>query len=181
MPQDSTMEKLTTTNWDENGQLEVLTFDIGGERLAIEAVSICEILDLLPETSVPGAPDIVSSVVNFRGKIIPIADLRVVFGTTADAAEHSGGSADGGPASPHTADHRIVVIETELDSELIQIGLRAEKVHEVAILDQRDSSEPPVLGMRWKREFVRELVRQPDNVIVLPDLQEIFGSMAGTA
>jgi len=178
VPQDNVMENFSTTNWDENGQLEVLTFDIGEERLAIEAVSIREILDLLPETYVPGAPDIVSSVVNFRGKIIPIADLRVVFGMPAETAEHSGADSEGGVPA---ADQRIVVIETELDSELIQIGLRADKVHEVAILDQRDSSEPPVLGMRWKREFVRELVRQPDSIVVLPDLQEIFRSLAGAA
>ena len=181
MPQDNAMENVSSTNWDENGQLEVLTFDIGEECLAIEAVSIREILDLLPETSVPGAPDIVSSVVNFRGKIIPIADLRVVFGMPADTAENSGISTDGESGPIPAADHRIVVIETELDSELIQIGLRADKVHEVAILDQRNSSEPPVLGMRWKREFVRELVRQPDSVVVLPDLQQIFRSLAGAA
>lgn len=181
MPQDNAMENFITTNWDENGQLEVLTFDIGEERLAIEAVSIREILDLLPETSVPGAPEIVSSVVNFRGKIIPIADLRFVFGPPVEAAANSGTDPEAdSPTSPST-DRRIVVIETELDSELIQIGLRADKVHEVAILDQSDSSEPPVLGMRWKREFVRELVRQPDSIIVLPDLQEIFRSMAGAA
>ncbi|NLR73174.1 chemotaxis protein CheW [Novosphingobium sp. ERN07] len=175
------MQHFSATSWDENGQLEVLTFDIGGERLAIEAVNIREILDLLPETCVPGAPNIVSSVVNFRGKIIPIADLRVVFGMAAEVADHSGESAEGGSVSPAAADHRIVVIETELDSELIQIGLRADKVHEVAILDQRDSNEPPVLGIRWKREFVREFVRQPDCIIVLPDLQEIFRSMACAA
>lgn len=169
MPQDDTVHLSGTTGWDENGQLEVLTFDIGEERLAIEAVSIREILDLLPETRVPGAPDLVSSVVNFRGKIIPIADLRVAFGLPLDAKE--------GP----DVDHRIVVIETELGGETIQIGLRTDKVHEVAILERSDSSEPPVLGMRWKREFVRELVRQPDSVIVLPDLQEIFRSMAGAA
>ena len=181
MPQGNAMHHNSTTNWDENGQLEVLTFDIGEERLAIEAVSIREILDLLPETLVPGAPDLVSSVVNFRGKIIPIADLRVAFGMPMETADHSGASDGGAPAPSPAADHRIVVIETELDSELIQIGLRADKVHEVAILDQRDSSEPPALGMRWKREFVRELVRQSESIIVLPDLQEIFRSMAGAA
>ncbi|WP_379922658.1 chemotaxis protein CheW [Erythrobacter sp. R86502] len=175
------MQTHRTTQWDETGQLEVLTFDIGEERLAIEAVNIREILDLLPETRVPGAPEIVSSVVNFRGKIIPIADLRVIFGAAPQGPDVLDGNSNAAvPVNPAT-DHRFVVIETELDGELIQIGIRADKVHEVATLNQRDSSEPPVLGMRWKREFVRELVRQPDSVIVLPDLQQIFRSMAGAA
>ena len=181
MPQDNAMQKSSMTQWDENGHLEVLTFDIGEERLAIEAANIREILDLLPETRVPGAPEIVSSVVNFRGKIIPIADLRVVFGVAPQTADTSGANSERVARVDAVGDHRIVVIEAELDDELIQIGLRADKVHEVATLDQRDSSEPPVLGMRWKREFVRELVRQPDSVIVLPDLQEIFRSMASAA
>nr|WP_246415580.1 chemotaxis protein CheW [Novosphingobium taihuense] len=159
----------SATPWDDNGQLEVLTFDVGDERLAVEAVSIREILDLLPETPVPGAPDLVASVVNFRGKIIPIADLRVAFGMPRNPAEE---------AHP---DHRIVVIETEIDGEPLQIGLRSDKVHEVTILDRADSSEPPVLGMRWRREFVRELVRQPGSVIVIPNLPTIFTSLAEAA
>jgi len=181
VPQANVMQKSSKTQWDENGHLEVLTFDIGEERLAIEAVNIREILDLLPETRVPGAPEIVSSVVNFRGKIIPIADLRVIFGVTSQTAGTSGANSERVTPVNTVGDHRIVVIEAELEDELIQIGLRADKVHEVATLDQRESSEPPVLGMRWKREFVRELVRQPDSVIVLPNLQEIFRSMAGAA
>ncbi len=169
MLQDKAMENSSTTNWGENGQLEVLTFDIGEERLAIEAVSIREILDLLPETCVPGAPALVSSVVNFRGKIIPIADLRVAFGMPRD------------PAEAASTDHRIVVIETEFGGEVLQIGLRTDKVHEVTILDLAKSCEPPVLGMRWKREFVRELVRQSDCVVLIPDLPEIFTAMAQAA
>lgn len=154
------------THWDESDQLEVLTFDIGDECLAIEAVMIREILDLLPETAVPGAPALVGSVVNFRGKIIPIADLRIAFGM---------------PVEEATLDSRIVVIETDLDGEATQIGLRTDKVHEVAILDRGDSAQPPVLGMRWRREYVRELVRRSDQVIVLPDVPVIFGAMGGAA
>ncbi|MGV3512897.1 MAG: chemotaxis protein CheW [Novosphingobium sp.] len=169
MQQDETTMAGEATPWDENGQLEVLTFDVGDERLAVEAVSIREILDLLPETPVPGAPALVASVVNFRGKIIPIADLRVAFGMPRN------------PVEDVNADHRIVVIETEIGGEPLQIGLRSDKVHEVTILDRADSSEPPLLGMRWRREFVRELVRQPGSVIVIPDLPTIFTSLAEAA
>ncbi|MEL0211701.1 MAG: chemotaxis protein CheW [Novosphingobium sp.] len=169
MQQDDTIMTASATPWDEAGQLEVLTFDVGDERLAIEAVSIREILDLLPETPVPGAPALVASVVNFRGKIIPIADLRVAFGMARDQREE---------ANP---DHRIVVIETEIGGEPLQIGLRSDKVHEVTILNRADSSEPPLLGMRWRREFARELVRQPGSVIVIPDLPTIFTSLAEAA
>lgn len=160
------MHQNTETNWDAGGRLEVLTFDIGEERLAVEAVMIREILDLLPETQVPGAAPLVSSIVNFRGKIIPIADLRIAFGM---------------PIEEVTVDSRIVVIETDVDGELAHIGLRTDKVHEVTTLDKSDSAEPPVVGMRWRREYVREFVRRAEGVIVLPDLPVIFRSAAGPA
>ncbi len=152
----------SASNWDEFGQLEVLTFEIGDERLAIEAVTIREILDLLPETRVPGAPALVASVVNFRGAIIPIADLRMAFGM---------------PLEAQTLDSRIVVIETEIDGELIQIGLRTDKVYEVTTLERRDAAPAPSLGMRWKPDYVRELVRQSERVIVIPELSAIFRSI----
>jgi purine-binding chemotaxis protein CheW len=158
------MHEQSRTHWDEAGHLEVLTFDLQEETFALEAVLVREILDLLPETIVPGASALVGSVVNFRGKIIPIADLRLAFGMAQAEA---------------TLDSRIVVIEMEIDGELIQIGIRTDKVHEVATLSRDASEEPPAVGMRWRRDYVLELVRTADGVIVLPDLPAIFRSAIG--
>jgi purine-binding chemotaxis protein CheW len=158
------MHEATQTQWDANGTLEVLTFDLQEETFALEAILVREILDLLPETVVPGAAPLVGSVVNFRGKIIPIADLRLAFGLSAAEA---------------TVDSRIVVIELETESEAIQLGIRTDKVHEVATLQESASEAPPAVGMRWRREFVRELVRTPEGVIVLPDLSAIFRPFLG--
>lgn len=158
------MHEPTQTQWDANGTLEVLTFNLQEETFALEAILVREILDLLPETVVPGAAPLVGSVVNFRGKIIPIADLRLAFGL---------------PAAEATVDSRIVVIEIDADGEAIQLGIRTDKVHEVATLHQHASEEPPAVGMRWRRDYVRELVRTPEGVIVLPDLSAIFRSFLG--
>jgi purine-binding chemotaxis protein CheW len=158
------MHEPTKTQWDAAGTLEVLTFSLQEETFALEATLVREILDLLPETVVPGAAPLVGSVVNFRGKIIPIADLRLAFAL---------------PAAEATLDSRIVVIETEIAGEATQIGIRTDKVHEVATLRQSDSEEPPAVGMRWRRDFVRELVRTPGAVIVLPDLAAILDASFG--
>lgn len=158
------MHESSHTQWDANGQLEVLTFNLQEETFALEAVLVREILDLLPETVVPGAMPLVGSVVNFRGRIIPIADLRLAFGM---------------PRAEPTADSRIVVIETDIAGETMQIGIRTDKVHEVATLHQNASEEPPAVGMRWRRDFVRELVRVQDGVVVLPDLTAIFHALTG--
>ncbi|WP_334184526.1 chemotaxis protein CheW [Novosphingobium sp.] len=158
------MPEPTSTQWDGEGRLEVLTFNLGEETFALEATLVREILDLLPETRVPGAAPLLGSVVNFRGKIIPIADLRLAFAM---------------PAAEATVDSRIVVIETEAEGETFQIGIRTDKVHEVATLQRDASEEPPAVGMRWRRDFVRELVRRQDGVVVLPDLAAIFRSLTG--
>lgn len=158
------MHEATEIRWDAQGSLEVLTFDLGDETFALEAVLVCEILDLLPCTAVPGADPLVGSVVNYRGKIIPIADLRRAFAM---------------PPTESTVDSRIVVIELELAGEATQIGLRTDKVHEVATLVHDASETPPAVGMRWRRDYVRALVRRGDGVVVLPDLSAIFHAFAG--
>ncbi len=155
------LTKPASANWDDQGQLEVLTFDLGEETLAIEAIQVREILDLLPETKVPGAPMLVSSVVNFRGKIIPIADLRLAFDM---------------PPAQVSVDSRIIVIEIEVDGEPTQIGMRTDKVHEVTTLNRNDAETPPAVGMRWRRDFIHDLVRQSGGIIVLPNLGAIFST-----
>ncbi|GAA4033839.1 chemotaxis protein CheW [Sphingomonas rosea] len=158
------MDQANDINWGPAGELEVLTFDLHSETFAVEAVLVREILDLLPETAVPGANPLVGSVVNFRGKIIPIADLRPAFGF---------------PATEPTVDSRIVVIELATGNGAIQIGIRTDKVHEVATL-RREASEPaPAVGLRWRRDYLRAMVRRDDGVIVLPDLGAIFDPLLG--
>ena len=145
--------------WTDDGELETLTFDLRGETFAVEAVLVREILDLHAITPIPGAPALVSGVFNFRGKIIPYADLGLAFGM---------------PVAGDSPDSRIVVIELILDGEPCLIGLRTDHVHEVATL-RRDASEAaPAVGMRWRREYVRRLVRREHGVVILPDLTAIF-------
>lgn len=153
-----------TIPWTDDGQLEVLVFDLGGQSFALEAVLVREILDVMPETVVPGAPALVAHVVNFRGRIIPIADLRLAFGM---------------PVGEATVDSRIVVIELDLGDEATLIGLRTDKVHEVATFFAKTSEDAPVVGLRWRRELVRALIRHgADDIVVLPDLEAIFLNLA---
>lgn len=154
--------------WDAAGQMEVLTFDLQGEAFALEASMVQEILDMPAVTAVPGASPFVGGVINFRGKVIPLADLRLSFGMAAEG---------------DTIESRIVVIETEVSGEPTLVGLRTDKVHEVATLNAADSEAPPSVGMSWRPEYIRCLVRRGGEFIVLPDLGAIFSShgVAATA
>ena len=148
------------------GPIEALTFDLRGETFALEAGLVREVLDLLPETDVPGAPPFVGAVINFRGRVIPLVDLRVAF--------------DMETAEP-TIDSRIVVIEHDLDGEPTLIGLRADKVHEVTSIAHDITEDAPRVGLKWRADFIRLLARREGDVIVIPDLDQIFAARGRTA
>jgi purine-binding chemotaxis protein CheW len=145
--------------------LEVLTFDLCGETFALDATLVREVLDRAPETFVPGAPRLVDSVINFRGKIIPLADLRVAFALN---------------ALPASIDSRVIVIEFELDGEPTLIGLRADKVFEVAMIEKASTEAAPKLGTRWRQDYIRCLAKKRGDIIVIPDLEVIFSQGAAS-
>lgn len=149
----------------KSGKIEVLTFDLHGETFALEAGIVREILDMVPETRVPGAPRFVGGVINFRGKVIPLANLRLAFGMEESAA---------------TIDSRIVVIELDLDGTPTLIGLQTDRVHEVTALDLAASEPPPSVGMRWRSDYVTCLVKKGSDFIVLPNLQNIFSDRSNS-
>jgi purine-binding chemotaxis protein CheW len=158
--------KNSTRHWNDNGDLEALTFDIAGETFALEASIVREILDIMPETAVPGARPFVNAVSNFRGKVIPLADIRIALGMEAVA---------------NTIDSRIVVVEIELDGVMSLVGLRTDKVNEVTTLNKSASEPPPRVGMKWRPEFIDCLIKRGGSFIVFPDLQAIFASSRRTA
>jgi purine-binding chemotaxis protein CheW len=75
-----------------------------------------------------------------------------------------------------TIDSRIVVIEHALDGEPTLIGLRADKVHEVTTIHRDITEEAPRVGLRWRADFIRLLARRDGDVIVIPDLDQIFAA-----
>lgn len=142
-------------------EIEVLTFEIGGETFAFGAAIVREILDLLPETIVPGSRAFVNAVINFRGKVIPLADIRVALGM------------------PHTAttiDSRIVVVEMDIEGVPTLVGLRTDKVNEVTTLSMAGSEPPPRVGLKWPPQFIECLVKRGGAFIIFPDLKAIFSS-----
>lgn len=142
-------------------ELEVLTFELQGEVFALEAGIVREILDMAPQTSVPGATRFVGAIINFRGKVIPLADLRLAFGMEAKAA---------------TIDSRIVVIEINIDGMPTLVGLQTDRVNEVTTLSLKSSEPPPSVGMRWRPDYIRCLAKRSGQFVIIPNLDNIFAS-----
>ncbi len=146
--------------WNGNRSLEVLTLDLEGETFAVEAVQVREILDLINITEVPLSQPFVNGLINVRGKVVPLADLRLKFGMA---------------QKPPTVDTRIVVMDIELGGEPITVGIRADKVREVTEVAASALEETPKIGMRWHPEFIRCIGKQGDDFVAVLDIARIFG------
>ena len=147
--------------WNGNQALEVLTLDLEGETFAVEAACVREILDLVPITEVPHSQPFVSGLINVRGKVVPLADLRIKFGME---------------QKPPTVDTRIVVIELQLQGEPLTVGIRADKVHEVAEVSAAALQETPRIGTRWRPEFIRCIGKRGDDFMVVLDIARVFST-----
>ncbi len=146
------------------GAMKALTLGLQGEVFAIEAESVREILDVVPITEVPNARAFVSGLINVRGRVVPLADLRVMFGMD---------------RPPPDADTRIVVIEIDLDGEPTIAAILADKVHDVTDIELATIEEAPRVGMRWRTEYVRGIGKRGEDFVIIPDMGRIFGTEGG--
>jgi purine-binding chemotaxis protein CheW len=148
-----------TTSWQGRSSIEVLTLELQGETFALEATQVYEILDQTSVTEVPGSHPFISGLVNVRGKVVPLADLRLKFGMEQTAA---------------TIDTRIVVTDIVLDEEPITVGILADKVNEVTELTAAVLQETPKIGMKWRPEFIRCIGKRGSEFIAVLDIDRIF-------
>jgi purine-binding chemotaxis protein CheW len=137
----------------------VLLLEIGEEIFAIGASMVREIMDPVPITPVAGARDHLGALINVRGNIMPLADLRVRFGMQ---------------PSQRTADTRIVVVELSLDGDPVSFGILADRVFEVVELDAACVHQAPRLGTHWRPEFIRFITKWNDEFVIVPNLECII-------
>ncbi|MFA6964440.1 chemotaxis protein CheW, partial [Bosea sp. (in: a-proteobacteria)] len=100
------------------------------------------------------------ALVNVRGNVIPLADLRIRFGM---------------PKTQATADTRIVVIEVDIDGDPVTLGLLADKVYEVTEISTRQMQQTPRLGSHWRPEFIRFITKWSDEFVIVPEMSRILG------
>lgn len=145
----------------DTASFHALTFSLSGEVIAIDANTVREILDVIPVTEVPGARAFVGGLINVRGKVVPLADLKIKLGM--DAVERS-------------VDTRIVVVEIELGGEPTTVGLLADKVYEVTEIATSAIQGAPDIGIKWPPEFIKGIGKHGGEFIVIPDIDRIFSA-----
>jgi purine-binding chemotaxis protein CheW len=139
--------------------MQVVMIGLGDEKFALDAGLVREIIDPVPVTKVAGAKSFVPSVINVRGNVIPLADLRIRFGM---------------PVTEDTADTRIVVVEVDIDKEPVLVGVMADKVFEVTEISQTNVQQTPRVGMHWKPEFIRFITKWREEFVIVPCMERIL-------
>lgn len=137
--------------------LQLVSFEIGVEEYAIPILAVQEINRMMPITTVPHSPSAVEGVINLRGRIIPVIDMRKRFGLD-KATDHS--------------DARIIVVEVGADSRVI--GFTVDRVHEVLRLDSSIVDPTPSAGSTINADFIRGVGKLDDRLLILLDLERLF-------
>lgn len=142
-------------------QLQLVTFGIGDEEFAVDILAVQEINRMMALTRVPQSPPEVEGVINLRGKIIPVIDLRKRFGL---------------PCAEHSEHSRIVVVEVHGRV----IGFIVDRVHEVLRISSRIVEPAPGMACSVDSDFIAGVGKLEDRLLILLDLTKLFdGAQVG--
>jgi len=137
----------------------LLLFSLSGETFGITVSSVSEILDPIPRTEVPNADDFAAAVVNVRGAIVPLIDIRRRLRIR---------------VASKAGDSRIVVLDVPIDGTQTKIAMIADAVTKVIETDLGALEPIPELGARWPKKFVEGVARHEDGLVVLLDTQTLL-------
>ena len=136
-----------------------LTFRLEKELLALDVSRVREVLDLCAITRVPRTPNFMRGVINLRGTVIPVIDLRQKFGMS---------------KTESTIEARIVVMEINLDNKESVVGVLTDSVHDVIDINNDKIDPSPETGTRWRREYINGIGKHDDHFILLLDIDSVF-------
>src|SRR3569833_2920 len=139
---------------------QYLTFLLGGEVYAMGILSIKEILEYQPVTTVPMTPAYVRGVINLRGAVVPVLDLSVRFGR---------------PASEVTKRTCIVIIEVGAGESRQDVGIVVDAVQAVLDIPHNEIEPSPRFGMQVQTEFVQGMGKVNGKFVILLDVNQVLG------
>lgn len=151
-----------TDNLSQQAPLQLLTFLLDREIFATDISQVQEVLEFTRITPVPRTPEFMLGVINLRGSVVPVIDLRQQFGmSTAET----------------TVDTCIVIVEINIDGEHTALGLLADAVKEVIVLDADLITPPPRIGSHIDTRFILGMGKYEDDFIIILDLPKVFSKI----
>ncbi|MBI9101495.1 MAG: chemotaxis protein CheW [Spirochaetales bacterium] len=140
---------------------QFLTFSLGSESYAVKVKNVREVLEVVPITHVPGMPAFMKGVLNLRGSVVPVIDLRKKFGMT---------------EAVKTVDTSIIIMEIENGEDTIQIGVFVDSVHAVIEL-LPDKIEPaPSMGINMKTGFIDGMCEYENKFLIILNINQILST-----
>ena len=136
-----------------------LTFSLAGEEYGIGILKIKEIIGMMPITTVPQTPEFVRGVINLRGKVIPVMDLRLRFGI--DSIDYTDRTC-------------IIVVEMTGETGTIQIGVVVDSVSEVLNIKGEDIEDTPTFGTNLNTEYILGMAKMEGGVKILLDIDRVL-------
>jgi len=149
------MQDTTTTT------TQYLTYTLAGEVFALDITKVREVLDFTTVTHVPSMPDFMMGVINLRGSVVPVVDLRAKF--------HM-------PREEKTVNTCVIITEVVIDGETAVLGALADSVQEVVDLDRHQIEPAPRIGTKLHTDFIRGMRKHGDRFLILLDIDKVFSA-----
>ena len=144
-----------------NETRQYLTFKLGDEVFATDVAKVREVLDFTTITKIPRTPDFMSGVINLRGNVVPVVDLRLCFEMS---------------KTEKTVNTCIVVVEMFLDGESTVIGALADSVEEVIDLEPEQIQPAPKIGTQIRTDFIKGMGKRDSQFIMILDIDRVFSA-----
>lgn len=143
----------------ENSTLQFLTFKLGSETFAVEITKVREVLEYTSVTKIPRVPVFMRGVINVRGSVVPVLDLRLKFGMS---------------KTEKTVNTCIIIVEFEWNNQIVHLGAMADSVQEVLDLGMEQIEPPPKFGTKLDAEFLQGMGKVNDTFIMILDINKVF-------
>jgi purine-binding chemotaxis protein CheW len=149
---------------EEREQMETtqyLTFKLRDEVFALDIGKVREVLDFTTVTKVPQTPDFMRGVINLRGNVVPVVDMRLKFGLT---------------QTEKTVNTCVIITEIDVDGETTVVGAMADSVQEVLDLEPGEIEPPPRIGTKLNTEFIRGMGKRDEEFIMILNIDKVFSA-----
>jgi len=141
--------------------LQYLTFKLADEIFAFDVAKVREILELTSITKIPQTPEFMRGVINLRGSVVPVVDLRLNFGMQ---------------CTEQTVNTCIIVVEVNMNGEAVILGVLADSVQEVVEMEPDRIEPPPQLGTKLNTAFIKGMGKVEDQFVMILDIDKVFSS-----
>jgi len=138
---------------------QYLTFTVSEEAYALNVLNVREVLEFTQLSKVPRMPEFMRGIINLRGSIVPVIDLKLKFGLG---------------LTEKTIDTSIIVCEMVMDEETIVMGLMTDSVKEVIDLDDDDIEPTPYVGAKIDTAFILGMGKKDDKFLIVLNMEKVL-------